>query len=131
MATASVSRPGSTFQLMGILWIIYGILRLALAFFLATFTPTATLMFGALLSRVPEPFSLMSTFHLLYLGAILWSAAAGVFALIAGLALMSGRNARPLALVAAFLSLPELPLGIMLGTWTLVVFLPGPRESAA
>ena len=130
MATAAVVRPGSTFRLLGILWIIYGILRLLLAFLLATFTPTATLMFGALLSRVPEPFSLMSTFHLLYLGAILWSAAAGVFALIAGLALMSGRNARTLALVAAFLSLSELPLGIMLGTWTLVIFLPRPRELA-
>jgi uncharacterized membrane protein HdeD (DUF308 family) len=85
-------------------------------------------MFGALLSRVANPFTMMSEFHLWYTAAIVLSVLCGIFGLIAGLALLgNGRPARTLALIAAFLSVSEIPLGTTLGIYTLVVFL-NPRE---
>jgi hypothetical protein len=119
-------------RILGLCWIVYGVLRLAMTFWLLTFTTAATLMFGALLTRVPDPFSLMSLFHFLYLGVMIWSAVSGVVGILAGVTLLSGqRSARPLAIAAALLSLSELPLGITLGVYTLVVVVPpysvGPR----
>jgi hypothetical protein len=58
---------GSRSSTLGILWALYGISRLIIALVLVVFSATATLMFGALLSRVPNPFALMSDFHLLTL----------------------------------------------------------------
>jgi hypothetical protein len=92
---------------------------------LFVYNGTATLMFGALLDRVPNPFALMADFHLIYLAITVWSAVAGVLGILAGLALLASQGfARPLALIAAFLSLSEIPLGLTLGTYTLVVLLP-------
>ncbi len=118
-------RFAGSVRVLGIFWVLYGIARLVMALWLAVFTPTATVMFGALLTRVPNPFSLMTVFHFLYLGIILWSAACGVFGILAGLALLAGRGFAPrLAVVAAVLSLSELPLGTTLGIYTLILFLP-------
>ena len=112
-------------RILGLCWIVYGVLRLAMTFWLLTFTTTATLMFGALLTRVPDPFSLMSLFHFLYLGVMIWSAVTGVVGILAGVTLLSGqRSARPLAIAAALLSLSELPFGIALAVYTLVVVVP-------
>jgi hypothetical protein len=44
--------------------------------------------------------------------------------LTARLALLTGKSARTLSLVPAFLSLSDLPLGTTLGICTLIVFLP-------
>ena len=111
-------------RLLGVCWIAYGILRLAMTVWLMTFTTTATLMFGALLTRVPDPFTLMSVFHFLYLGITMWSAVAGVLGMVAGVMLLSGlRSARVLAIVASLLALSELPVGIALGIYTLIVLL--------
>ena len=112
-------------RILGLCWIVYGVLRLAMTFWLLTFTTAATLMFGALLTRVPDPFSLMSLFHFLYLGVMIWSAVSGVVGILAGVTLLSGqRSARPLAIAGALLSLSELPFGIALGVYTLVVVVP-------
>ena len=112
-------------KILGVCWIVYGFLRLAATLWLAAFHTAATLMFGALLGRVPDPFSLMADFHFLYLAVEVWSAAAGVIGILAGLALLANRGAaRWLALFAAFLSLSDIPLGITLGCYTLIVLLP-------
>jgi hypothetical protein len=112
-------------KILGMCWIIYGAIRLCMALWLTVFSTTATLMFGALLTRVPNPFTLMSDFHLIYLGIVVWSAVAGVLGILAGLALLAGQGfARLLALAAAFLSLSEIPLGITLSAYTLIALLP-------
>ncbi len=117
----SDSRAGK----LGVLWALYGVVRLLIAIVLVIFSGTATVMFGTLLSRVPNPFALMSDFHFLYLVVIAWSVASGVFALLAAGAFLSRMgSARTIAIVAAFLALPELPFGIMLGVYTLVVLVP-------
>jgi len=115
--------PGNN-RLFGFCWVIYGVLRLAMAIWLLLFTGTATVMFGALLGRVPDPFVLMGWFHVSYALATVISALAGIFGLLGGVTLLSGARAgRMLLLVAAFLSLSEIPLGLTLGTYTLVIFL--------
>jgi hypothetical protein len=113
------------FRILGVCWVIYGAFRLVLVLWLIGFSATATVMFGALLTRVPNPFTLMADFQLIYLAIEVLSAVTGVLAILAGLALLAGQAfARPLGLMAAFLSLSEIPVGITLGTYTLIVLLP-------
>jgi hypothetical protein len=117
-------RVGGRGAPLGICWMVFGILRLIVAVWLLSFAGTATVMFGAVLTRVPNPFSLMSAFHIIYTGWIILSAASGIFGVLAGIALLAGALAgRTLALVAAFLSVAFVPVGTTLGVYTLVVFL--------
>jgi hypothetical protein len=117
---------GSTdqFRALGGLWIVYGIVRLIMAAFLIIFSGTATLMFGATLNRVPNPFALMTDFHLAYVLMIALSVICGILGIVAGLALLGGRSGRTVAVIAAFFSLCEIPLGLTLGVYTLIVLLP-------
>ncbi len=123
-ASSTTQNPRGNSTTLGALWILYGILRLIAAIILVLYTGTATVMFGALLTRVPNPYTLMTTFHIFYIAAIIVTALSGLFALLAGLALLAGKSARTLSLVAAFLSLSDLPFGTTLGIYTLVIFLP-------
>jgi len=110
---------------LGTIWLIYGIYRLIVGICLALFSGTATLMFGALLSRVADPFALMGDFHIVYVCILVLTLLSGLFGFLAGLALMANRRpARSLALVAAFLSVSEIPFGTTLGIYTLIVLLP-------
>ena len=58
------------FGTLGVLWIVYGVIRLTMAACLLIYASTATLMFGALLNRVADPFTLMGFFHFLYTAMI-------------------------------------------------------------
>ncbi len=111
-------------SVLGWLWLIYGIIRLALVILLVLYSGTATVMFGALLTRVPDYLPLMSLFHFFYGVAIIVTALAGLFGILAGLALLAGRPAaRSLSLAAGFLSVSDIPLGTTLGIYTLIIFL--------
>ena len=125
MSTYAVAarNPRGNSSTLGALWIVYAILRLVAVILLVLYTGTATVMFGALLTRVPDPYTLMTIFHILYVAAIIVTALSGLFGLLAGLALLAGKSARTLSLVAAFLSLSDLPFGTTLGIYTLIVFL--------
>jgi hypothetical protein len=118
---------------LGILWVVYGLLRLVTALGTFLWSSTLALMWGALLSRVPNPFALMDYFHAFLEFAIILGIVAGIVSIIAGLALMSGGgSSRSLGLVAAFFGLINGPLGIALGAYTLVVLVPaGERLPAA
>jgi hypothetical protein len=120
---ASAQNPRAHSGTLGALWIGYAILRLVAVILLVLYTGTATVMFGALLTRVPDPYTLMTIFHILYVAAIIVTALSGLFGLLAGLALLGGKSARTLSLVAAFLSLSDLPFGTTLGIYTLIVFI--------
>jgi hypothetical protein len=123
--TAKLSSPR---QVLGICWIVYGILRVLAGIWLILFSGTSTVMFGALLTRVPNPFALMNDFHVFYAGLVVLSLACGLFGILAGLALLANQGtARMLAVVAAFLSVSEIPFGTTLGIYTLVLLLPSPR----
>jgi uncharacterized membrane protein len=127
MSTNAVAprNPRGNSSTLGSLWIVHAVLRLVAVILLVLYSGTATVMFGALLTRVADPFTLMAIFHVLYIAAIIVTALSGLFGLFAGLALLSGKSAaRSLSLVAAFLSLSDLPLGTTLGIYTLILFLP-------
>jgi hypothetical protein len=116
---------------LGILWVLYGVLRLVGALGVFLYSATLTLMWGALLTRVPNAFTLMDLFHGFLLFVIILGIVAGVVSIIAGLNLMSsGTSARTLGLVAAFFGLTNGPLGIALGAYTLVVLVPAGARNA-
>ena len=121
----SPSSRGSCSQL-GVCWVIYGILRLVIAIWLVTLMPVATVMFGALLVRVADYIPAMEVFHAFYIFAIILSVLCGVFGVLGGVALLRQRTSR-LAIIAAFLSLSELLIGITLGVYTLLTMFGGRR----
>ncbi len=124
-SNAVAANASANFRTLGALWFVYGLLRIVAAIGLLVYSATATLMFGALLNRVANPFMLMDIFHILYIGAIVLALLCGALGLLAGMALMSGgRSSRTLGLLAAFFSLCNLPFGTTLGIYTLVVLLP-------
>jgi hypothetical protein len=85
---------------LGILWILYGLLRLIGALSVFLYSGTLRLMWGALLSRVPDPFTLMRLFQELpdFHYSFGYCGRRG-FALFAGLNLMSSAaSARTLGL---------------------------------
>jgi uncharacterized membrane protein (UPF0136 family) len=109
---------------------LYGAIRLIGAIWLAFFSNTATMMFGALLGRVPNPFAMMDFFHIFYTSLVVLSTVCGVLGILAGLSLVGGQaSGRILAIAAAFLSLSEIPLGIALGVYTLIILLPWRRPA--
>jgi hypothetical protein len=125
MSTVTTTQnPRANSTTLGALWVVYAILRLIAVILLVLYAGTATVMFGALLTRVVDYAALMAIFHVLYIAAIIVTALSGLFGLLAGLALLAGKSARTLSLLAAFFSLSDLPCGTTLGIYTLIVFLP-------
>jgi len=121
--SASAQNPRANSTTLGALWIVYAIFRLIAAVLMVLYAGTATVMFGALLTRVADFVTFMAIFHVLYIAAIVVTALSALFSLLAGAALLSGKSARSFSLVAAFLSLHDLPLGTTLGIYTLIVTL--------
>ena len=112
-------------QTLGVCWIVYGVFRLVMGICLFVYSGTATVMFGALLGRVPDPFSLMADFHVFYAVIVTLSFVCGLLGLFGGLAVLANQGlARKLVLVAAVLSVSDLPFGTTLGIFTLVALLP-------
>jgi hypothetical protein len=123
--TQMVTENGGTYRTFGILWLLYAILRFAGAAFILVYSTTLTLMWGAIITRVPNPFALMSFFHVFLTFALVLNIVAGIFALLAAIALLGGAgSSRTLALLASFFALINGPLGVALGAYTLVVFVP-------
>ena len=111
---------------LGTCWIFYGLYRVCMGVLALLLAPTATVMFGALLSRVPDPFTLMGTFHALYIGWIGVSFVCAALAILGGMGLMRKvTSGRTLLLAASFFSLSDLPVGIALSVYTLIVLIAG------
>jgi hypothetical protein len=111
-------------RVLGACWLVYGVFRIVMGICLILFGGTATVMFGALLDRVANPFALMAEFHIIYAGFVVLTFLCGLFGFLAGLALLANQAAaRKLGLLVAFLSVSEIPLGTTLGIYTLIVLL--------
>lgn len=109
---------------LGICWIVYGIFRLAMGVAAVLLAPTATVMFGALLTRVADPFTWMDLFHVVYACCAALSFVCGALGILGGFSLLRGPAAgRGLLLAASFLSLSDLPVGIAIGAYTLIILL--------
>lgn len=117
----SNSRQGT----LGVLWIVYGLICVVKTAWILINSATLTLMWGALLNRVANPFFWMSMFHFAMFAAVVLAIVTAIFSFIAGVALMQGGpSCRMWALVASFLGLITGPLGIALGVFTLVIMIP-------
>jgi hypothetical protein len=115
-------QAGDGMKNLGILWILYGILRLVGAAAIVIWESTLTRMFGALITNTANPFALMNMFHIALIFVVVIGVIAGIVALLAGFALMTGGDAaKPLSLLASFFGLTNGPLGIALGAFTLYV----------
>jgi hypothetical protein len=123
--TANSAPPSSVNTgMLGALWVLYGIVRLVVGAILIVESAVATVMFGALLMRVANPFFFMGVFHFLYAVVIVITFISGILGVLSGLALLTrGSSARSLPVLASFFSLCDLPLGTTLGTYTMIVFL--------
>ena len=79
-------------RILGVCWLVYEILRLIMGIRLVLFSGTVTVMFGALLSRLPDPFALRCDFHSVYAGIVVLTVLCGLFGLLAGLALLANQR---------------------------------------
>jgi hypothetical protein len=121
----SMSNPNARQNALGVFWLIYGVICLVKAAWVILNAAVLTLMWGALLNRVPNPFFWMSVFHFFLLAAVILTIITGVVSFLAGMSLMGrGGSGRTLAIVAGFLGLLTGPLGIALGVYTLILFVP-------
>jgi hypothetical protein len=112
---------------LGILWVIYGVILIVKAVLIIVEWDTLTLMWGALLNRVANPYFWMNAFHTWLWGAVVLLIITAIFSLLAAMALMQrDRSSRVLPLVASFLAIITGPLGIALGVYTLIVVLAQP-----
>jgi len=115
----------SPFRSLGILWLAYGCLRLIVAAALVVYGGTLALMWGSLLTRVPNPIFLMTFFYLMLLVAVAWCIVSAFFAFLAGNALWKGRSVvRAEIQTAAMLALPDPPFGVILGVYTAILSSP-------
>lgn len=113
------------YRTLGVLWIIYGCLRVVAVAGLVVYSGTLALMWGALLNRVPDPLTLMTVFHVLLVIVVAWCIVSALFSFVAGVTLMrQSAPARLDTLVAALLALPDLPVGVILGVYTIAALLP-------
>src|ERR1700722_3005754 len=95
----------SRHQTLGALWLAYGVICLAKAAWIVVYTSTLTLMWGAIITRLADPFFWMDAFHVWLIGAVVLLVLAGILAFIAGVALMQSRNpGAALPLVASVLA---------------------------
>ena len=119
----NANNSGGAYRTLGVLWLFYGIFRIAGAAAVVIWNGTLTVMWGAIITRVPDPFTLMTMFHVFWVFFVILGVVAGIISLLAGAALLSrGESARTLALVASFFGLTDGPLGIALGAFTLFAF---------
>jgi hypothetical protein len=119
----NANNSGGAYRTLGVLWLFYGIFRIAGAAAVVIWSGTLTVMWGAIITRVPDPFTLMTMFHVFWVFFVILGVVAGIISLLAGAALLSrGESARTLALVASFFGLTDGPLGIALGAFTLFAF---------
>ena len=63
--SSTTQNPRANSTTLGSLWIVYGILRLIAVVLMILYAGTATVMFGALLTRVADFVTFMAIFHVL------------------------------------------------------------------
>ncbi|MGA8871357.1 MAG: hypothetical protein WB460_09465 [Candidatus Acidiferrales bacterium] len=111
-------------KMLGVLWVLYGVICFIEVAWIAVEAGALTVMWGALLDRVPNPYSWMTLFHAALLITVIVLVLAGIFALIAGGALLAhSRSRRSMTLAAGFFGLVTGPLGLALGVYTLILLL--------
>jgi hypothetical protein len=121
--TPTLDTPRKT---LGALWAIYGVLCFIEVAWIVVQADTLSVMWGALLNRVPNPYAWMSMFHFALVVGVALLVLAGIFSLMAGSALLAHsrwRSRRSMTLAAGFFGLVTGPIGLVLGVYTLILLL--------
>ena len=114
--------PATHNRTLGLLWAIYGVLLITGGVWLLLDEPILTVMWGALLNRVPNPVAWMNLFHFMLYGKVVLNFIAAAVSFLAAVALLqASRSGRKLGLIAAFFGLVSGPLGIALGAFTVAI----------
>jgi hypothetical protein len=110
---------------LGILWALYGVFMIAVAAFIIVYDATLTLMWGAIINRVPNPFAWMSFFHFFLAATVVMAIISACLSFAAAFAFMRGGSSlRTWGLLAAAFGLLGAPPGIALGAFTVALLLP-------
>ncbi|MGH9770175.1 MAG: hypothetical protein ACRD4Q_00500 [Candidatus Acidiferrales bacterium] len=121
---------GNRYAALGVLWIVYAIVKVAVAVWMILYNPALTVMWGAIISHVADPFMWMSAFHLLVGATVVMALISAVLSLLAGVALMQGTAAsRTLGLLASAFGMLGTPPGVALGVFTVAILFPLRGES--
>lgn len=119
------------FRNAGILWLSYGCLRVTETAFIVAFSGTLSLMWGALLARVPDPQPWMTVFNVGLFFATAWCVVSALFSFFTGISLLQKKTpSRADTMVPSLLALPDFPFGIILGVYTLIALMPRPAVVA-
>jgi hypothetical protein len=95
------------------------------AIWMFLYSQTLTLMWGAIINRVADPFAWMSFFHFFLAAKIVMALISALLSLLAAVALLQGSaSSRTLGLTAAAFGLMGPPLGIVLGAFTIAILFP-------
>ena len=130
---AEMETENDQLRILGILWGIYGLLMIAAAAWIIVYNRTLTVMWGATVNRVADPFAWMNVFHLFLGVTVVMALISAAFSLLAAFALMGGaRSSRKLGLVAAAFGMLGTPPGIALGVFSVAILFPldGARRTA-
>ncbi len=120
-AAEARSRLASHVHLLGIFWIIIGVLTAIGALFLLGLGSLA----GAFMRAPDVPMQARMIAPIMFWSLGIFTAAIAVVGFIAGFGLLKVRPwARVLAIVLGFISLLNAPFGTALGVYTLVILLP-------
>jgi hypothetical protein len=123
---------GSRYANLGILWAAYAVFMIAAAAWIFLYSQTLTLMWGAIINRVADPFAWMGLFHFLLAATIVMALISAVLSLLAAIALMQGAaSSRSMGLAAAAFGLLGPPLGTMLGAFTIAILFPLRTENTS
>jgi hypothetical protein len=116
---------------LGILWAVYGVICLVKAAWIVVYSATLTLMWGAIINRVADPFFWMNMFHVWLIGAVVLLVLTAIFSFLVAVSLMlRGASGRGLTVLASILAIITGPLGIALGTYTMIVSLLRPADQS-
>lgn len=108
--------------MLAILWALYGILMIVVVAFVLVYHATLRLMWGAVLVRVPDPYSWMAAFHFYLIGVLALGIISALFSFLACATLLSGaQSSRMWGLIAAALALLGPPPGVALGAFTAAI----------
>lgn len=113
-------------RIMGMLWAIYGVFEIVMAFWTVTMSKVYLPVFQKILSsQANSPFSSPAAVRAVLTWSAIFALVTGALGLFAGwMLLRRERPGRAIALVAAFVCLIQIPIGTGLAIYTMVELLP-------
>lgn len=120
-------------RILGILWAIYGVFEIVIAFLTVAMSSVYYPMFLKMVAPAGNSPLLPEALHSIFVWSNIFALVSGAMGLFAGwMLLRRERNGRAVALVAAFASLIQLPIGTGLAIYTFVKLMPAAaRENYA